>query len=55
MKLEPLLQYLDGWLRVEEHPDYPNALNGLQVGGPSEITTVATAVDASEASIRAAV
>ena len=55
MKLEHVLQYLDGWLRVEEHPDYPNALNGLQVGGPSEITTVATAVDASEASIRAAV
>ena len=55
MKLEHVLQYLDGWLRVEEHPDYPNALNGLQVEGPSEITTVATAVDASEASIRAAV
>lgn len=54
MKLESLLQYLDGYLGVGEHPDYPTALNGLQVGGPMEVARVATAVDASEASIRAA-
>lgn len=54
MKLEPLLQYLDSWLNVSAHPDYTTALNGLQVGGPSEVETVVTAVDASEASIRAA-
>ena len=54
MKLEPILQYLDTWLRVGEHPDYPNALNGLQVGGSAEVRTVAMAVDASEASIYAA-
>ena len=54
MKLESLLQYLDTWLRVSEHPDYSTALNGLQVGGPSEVQTVVTAVDASEASIQAA-
>ena len=54
MKLESLLQYLDNWLHVSEHPDYTTALNGLQVGGPSEVETVVTAVDASEASILAA-
>lgn len=54
MKLESVLQYLDGWLQVAEHPDYPTALNGLQVGGPPDVRTVATAVDASEASIHAA-
>ena len=54
MKLEPILQYLDTCLRVGEHPDYPNALNGLQVGGSAEVRTVAMAVDASEASIYAA-
>ena len=54
MKLESVLQYLDSWLKVPDHPDYPTALNGLQVGGAHEVGTVATAVDASEASIRAA-
>jgi dinuclear metal center YbgI/SA1388 family protein len=50
-----LLQYLDGYLGIPDHPDYPTALNGLQVGGPEEVTRVAAAVDASEASILAAV
>jgi dinuclear metal center YbgI/SA1388 family protein len=55
VKLEALLQYLDGYLGVAEHPDHRLALNGLQVEGPAEVCTVMTAVDASEASIRAAV
>jgi dinuclear metal center YbgI/SA1388 family protein len=55
MRLESLLQYLDGYLGVAAHPDYPTALNGLQVDGPSEVTRIATAVDASAASIEAAV
>ena len=55
MKLESLLQYIDGYLGVDDHPDYPAALNGLQVEGPSDVARVATAVDASEASIDAAV
>ena len=54
MKMESVLQYLDGWLQVSDHPDYPTALNGLQVGGAADVNTVATAVDASEASIAAA-
>lgn len=54
MKLESLLQYLDAYLGIEKHPDYPTALNGLQVGGVEEVARLATAVDASESSIRAA-
>ncbi|MGE0159551.1 MAG: Nif3-like dinuclear metal center hexameric protein [Gemmatimonadales bacterium] len=55
MKLESLLQYLDGYLGTAEHPDHPNACNGLQVEGTKDVRHVAAAVDASEASIRAAV
>ncbi len=52
--LEQMLQFLEGTFRVSESTDYPNALNGLQVEGPAEIRRVAVAVDASEATIRAA-
>lgn len=55
MKLESLLQYLDAYLLTAEHPDYPTALNGLQVGGPEEVRRIVAAVDASEASVNAAV
>ncbi len=55
MKLESLLQYLDAYLGIPDHPDYPVALNGLQVGGPGEVGRIVAAVDASEASIAAAV
>ncbi len=55
MKLESILQYLDGYLAVAAHPDYSTALNGLQVAGPREIEQVVVAVDASEASIAEAV
>ena len=55
MKLESILQYLDGYLAVGEHPDYPTAMNGLQVAGPAEIEQVVVAVDASEAAIAEAV
>lgn len=54
MRLEALVDYLDEYLRITEVPDYPNALNGLQVENSGEVTRVATAVDASEASIREA-
>jgi dinuclear metal center YbgI/SA1388 family protein len=55
VKLESLLQYLDGYLKVSGHPDYPGALNGLQVEGPSDVRHVVAAVDACEASIQDAV
>lgn len=54
MKLESLLQYTNELLGVADHPDYSGALNGLQVGGPGDVTKLAAAVDASEASIAAA-
>lgn len=55
MKLESVLQYLDEYLGVTDHPDYPTALNGLQVAGPSDVENIVVAVDASEASISEAV
>ena len=55
MKLESLLQYLDSYLGIPDHPDYPQALNGLQVEGGEEVARIVAAVDASEASIGAAV
>ncbi|MEJ2203079.1 MAG: Nif3-like dinuclear metal center hexameric protein [Gemmatimonadota bacterium] len=51
MQLESLLQYLDAYLGVRDFPDFPNALNGLQVEGGPEVRKVVAAVDASEASI----
>lgn len=55
MKLEPILQYLEEYLRLATHPDYPSAVNGLQVEGPEEVGHVCASVDASEASIEEAV
>lgn len=55
MKLTELTEYLDGYLRIGEVPDYPGALNGLQVESSGEVTRVAAAVDASEATVHAAV
>lgn len=55
MKLESVLQYLEGYLHVAAHPDYPGALNGLQVEGREEIEHVVAAVDASEAAMREAI
>jgi dinuclear metal center YbgI/SA1388 family protein len=55
MKLEELLQYLEGYLGIASHPDYPMALNGLQVQGKSELRHLCAAVDASEAAIEEAV
>jgi len=55
MELEYLVSYLDRYLGVPDHPDYPQALNGLQVAGPDQVRSVALAVDASQASIDAAV
>jgi len=51
VKLESLVQYMDEYLSVTGHPDYPGALNGLQVGGRESAERIVVAVDASEASI----
>ncbi len=55
MKTVELAAYLDGILRIPELPDYANAWNGLQVANGGSVTRIAAAVDASEASIRAAI
>jgi dinuclear metal center YbgI/SA1388 family protein len=54
VELTELVDYLDAYLAVATVPDSANALNGLQVEGPGPVRRIAAAVDASEASIRAA-
>lgn len=54
-ELESILQFLEDVFHVSEFPDYSHALNGLQVEGPSEISRLAVAVDASEATIQEAI
>ena len=55
--MEPtrLAEYLDEYLNVAEIPDAPVALNGLQVEGSRDVKTIATATDASTATIRDAI
>ncbi|MFV1996261.1 MAG: Nif3-like dinuclear metal center hexameric protein [Verrucomicrobiales bacterium] len=44
--LDEIVSYLDGLLRIEEVPDYEEALNGLQLGNGGEISRIGAAVDA---------
>lgn len=53
-ELESIVAFLDELLDVAGHPDYPTALNGLQVEGPPAVDHVVSSVDASEATIAAA-
>ena len=55
VKLEQVLYFLEETFGSLSFPDYPNALNGLQVEGRAEIGLVGAAVDASEETIAAAV
>jgi dinuclear metal center YbgI/SA1388 family protein len=51
-----LVGYLDEYLRIREVPDYPTALNGLQVdAGRSEVRRIAVAVDAVAHTVASAV
>jgi dinuclear metal center YbgI/SA1388 family protein len=43
--LAAVVSFLDTTLNTHAIPDYPNAVNGLQLENASEITRVATAVD----------
>jgi dinuclear metal center YbgI/SA1388 family protein len=54
-ELEQILYFLEDLFRPGEFPDYSHALNGLQVEGPSEVSRVAAAVDASEETVLEAV
>lgn len=45
--LDAIRRYLDELLRIDALPDYPGALNGLQLEGARSVKTVGAAVDAS--------
>ena len=47
--------YLDDLLRTSETPDYPTALNGLQIDGSGPVRKIAAAVDYSARTIAKAV
>lgn len=49
--LETVVDFLDTHLEVDRIPDFPHALNGLQVQGSGPVRRVALAVDASQAVI----
>lgn len=49
--LREIADYLDGYLRIKEVPDDPNALNGLQVENSGTIERIVAAVDASQSTI----
>lgn len=51
--LQDLVGFLDGYLRIREVPDHPNAMNGLQVENRGSVGWIAAAVDASQATIDA--
>jgi dinuclear metal center YbgI/SA1388 family protein len=52
--LATIVEYLDTELRTAEVPDYPGALNGLQVENRGQVTHVAAAVDCSTLATRQA-
>lgn len=54
-EISALAQYLDEYLDTARVPDYPTALNGLQVDGNRPVRRVALGVDASLAAIEEAV
>jgi dinuclear metal center YbgI/SA1388 family protein len=53
--LRDIVAALDAELRTGDVPDYPGAVNGLQVANPGAVHRVAVAVDASRAAIAEAV
>jgi dinuclear metal center YbgI/SA1388 family protein len=55
VSLDRIVTYLDQLLETSTTPDYPNALNGLQLSNKGLVTKVAGAVDFSTKTIDAAV
>lgn len=49
--LADIARHLDGLLRTSDVPDYPNALNGVQLANRGEIRRVAAAVDFSSRTV----
>lgn len=52
--LKEICAHLDGYLRIDEVPDYPTAHNGLQVQNSGTVYRLAVAVDAAQATIDSA-
>jgi len=52
--LAEVAAFLDALLGIDAFPDYPNAVNGVEIETPAEIRRVATAVDARERTIAGA-
>lgn len=53
-RLTAIVEHLDLLLRTGEIPDYPSALNGLQLSGNDEVLRVAAAVDFSSYTVEQA-
>ena len=53
--LSKITAQLDALLCTRQTPDYPNALNGLQVEHCGPVTKIAAAVDASAGAVRSAI
>lgn len=53
--LHDIVAYLDTLLEVRDTPDYPQAVNGLQLANRGEVTAVAAAVDFSSAAVDGAI
>jgi dinuclear metal center YbgI/SA1388 family protein len=49
--IRDIAEYLDGFLAAKSTPDYPNALNGMQLENRSAIRGIAAAVDFSSRAI----
>lgn len=54
MNLNELVHYCDDYLQVRTIRDYPEALNGLQVGNGGMVSRIAAAVDLCAATVRMA-
>jgi dinuclear metal center YbgI/SA1388 family protein len=52
---QQISDWLDGLLRTSEIPDYPGAVNGLQLASRGDVDKVVCAVDFSSATVAAAV
>lgn len=55
ISLEQLASYTDSLLETQNTPDYPNAVNGIQVYNRSPIRKIAAAVDFSSRAIQGAI
>jgi dinuclear metal center YbgI/SA1388 family protein len=53
--LEQLASYLDATLNIATIPDYPNAVNGIQLANIGDIERIATAVDFSSETVAGAI